>query len=102
MYHKSLGRVHWFLWHLDKSIKRDYKIYFDYACHSYTLIRYSIRIPYDLFVVVRTSKRCFRVVYSCVRSNQMIYKSFSTSKLCADFIKFIYDRSFPLIQYKPP
>lgn len=79
-------RVHWLLWCLNDypDFKRSYIIDLDYLRHNYIFYRLRGRKRlYDCFIVVRTSKRCFRVMYynsrtldiqyfSCYRSENVV------------------------------
>ena len=58
-------RVHWLLWHLPVEFKANYRLIYDYSKHSYMFYRMIglTRRFRDVFIVVRTSKHCFRVSY---------------------------------------
>lgn len=62
-----LARVHWFILNLPLCIKRNYKLHYDYEYHNYMLVRYSSScrssVPVDLFVIIRTSRRCWIGMY---------------------------------------
>lgn len=78
-----LGRVHWLLWNLSSDFKGRYVLKFDYRFHNYFFYRYNthsfkIGISYH---VIRTSKRCFRLMY--YNNGVSRYFSFKTSKACA-------------------
>ena len=82
-----VGRVHWLLWNLSPLFKGRYKLSFDYAFHRYTFYRTycngrSNRLL-DCFIVVRTSKRCFRMSYMNDLYRVALYESFRTSAACA-------------------
>lgn len=70
------GRVHWLLWNLRRDFKGAYQLSFDYVTHNYVFYRMQHRQLYDVFVVVRTSRHCWRCMYSNV--NQHIFEYFST------------------------
>lgn len=82
------GRVHWLLWNLSPLFKGRYKLRFDYAYHNYVFYRvYGIdqrsnRLK-DCFIIIRTSKRCFRLMYYNDAYRLYIYESFKTSEKCA-------------------
>lgn len=58
-------RVHWLLWHLPVEFKANYRLIYDYSKHCYFFYRMigNTRKIRDCFIVVRTSKHCFRVAY---------------------------------------
>ena len=85
-----IGRVHWLLWHLEREFKQEYILSFDYATHSYLFYRMKKRQLYDVFVVVRTSKRCFRVMYANTRTNEIQYFSCLRSINTARRMWYIY------------
>lgn len=60
---KTLCRVHWLLHHLNRDFKRIYTLKFDYSKHCYFFYRLKGRSILDSFIIVRTSKHCFRVSY---------------------------------------
>lgn len=83
-------RVHWLLWNLEKEFKGKYELSFDYSYHKYTFYRYRNKKLYDVFIVVRTSKKCFRVMYSNLRTHDMQYFSCFKSSHCARRMWYIY------------
>lgn len=70
-------RTHWLLWTLNEfpEFKRSYLCAYDYARHNYIFYRMSGRKLYDIFIVVRTSKHCFRVMYYNSRTLEIQYFS---------------------------
>lgn len=86
------GRLHWFLLNLPLSVRVNYVASYDYLYHNYMLIRkhehYSKKSFHetDYFIIVRTSKRCFRVTGHNITSGQTVYKSFKSSQAVADYI----------------
>lgn len=86
------GRVHWFLYHLDPIVKRAYDVLFDYDYHHYFLSRKQLRSMIDCFIVVRTSKRCFRVMYYHFKFNYFEYQSFQKSNEAADYVLRIFEK----------
>lgn len=89
-YHKSLGRVHWLIWNLEKEFKEKYQLSYDYRSHRYTFYRMNGKRLYDCFIVVRTSKRCFRVMYSNVRTGDIQYFSCYKSSHTARRMWYLY------------
>lgn len=85
-----VSRVHWFLWNLDKEIKREYFIKYDYVRHSYLLYRMTGSRLYDCFIIVRTSKHCFRVMYANCETLDIQYFSCLRSVNVARRVWYIY------------
>lgn len=79
-----LGRVHWLLWNLSSEFKGKYVLKFDYKFHNYLFYRFNshTRKIGQVFQVIRTSKRCFRLMY--YDNGKFLYYSFNTSKKCAE------------------
>ena len=90
-YDVKCGRVHWLLWNLSGNFKNKYQLYYDYAYHKYLFYRLEGRRIYDMFSVVRTSKRCFRVMYCNCKIGVHEYFSCKTSKKCAEFMEDIHN-----------
>lgn len=86
---KSICRVHWVLWCLSPQFKGRYILYYDYARHNYLFYRMEGHRLYDLFSVVRTSKRCFRVMYCNTKQGVHEYFSCKTSEECAKYMEDI-------------
>lgn len=84
------GRVHWFLFQLHKDIKKVYQIEYDYLQHSYMLYRLSGKTLFDIFTVIRTSRKCFRIIYVCKSQRLFFYQSFKTSAEAAYYVYRIY------------
>ncbi len=84
------GRVHWLLWHLSAEFKRAYKLSFDYEYHNYHFVRHedgNIRkLPIDEYIVIRTSRRCFRCMYFNYNNNYFEYFSEKTSFAMAEHL----------------
>lgn len=76
----SLCRVHWVLWSLPSEFKGKYNLVYDYAQHKYCFYRLNGRKLFDLFVVIRTSKRCFKISYVNAKKND--FRTFSCRKSC--------------------
>ena len=86
------GRVHWLLWELNKEFKSKYLCSYDYALHRYCFYRMDGRSHrlYDVFLVVRTSRRCFRVTYYNVHTNYSEYLSCTKPSMTAHRMYYIY------------
>lgn len=72
------GRVHWLIWNLPPEFKNSYRLFYNYASHNYMFYRNKGFSIYDIFIVVRTSKRCFRVSY--VNTETSEFQTFSCTK----------------------
>jgi hypothetical protein len=60
------GRVHWLLSSLPSDFVKAYDVVYNYKYHNYRFVRYAenrVRYVIDEFIVIRTSKRCWRVSY---------------------------------------
>lgn len=91
-------RVHWLLWNLTPEFKGKYQLIYDYAKHSYTFYRMDGRKLYDIFIVVRTSKRCWKVSYCNARTKEMQVFSCRKSINAARRMWYIYkidEETFP-------
>lgn len=90
-----LGRVHWLLWNLSPLFKGFYKLRFDYKNHSYVFYRNytapSCRVL-EFYSVVRTSKKCFRLMYFNDFHGVILYESYRTSKECAMRMEELMDK----------
>ena len=98
MYHRYLCRVHWLLLELSSNFKGYYKLLFDYNSHSYTFYRNycegrSNRLR-EVFIVVRTSKRCYRLMYYDDITKIFVYKSFRSARQCAYFMMEMHLRRY--------
>lgn len=79
-------RVHWLLHNLPIDFKRSYRLRYDYNQHSYFFYRnrgYSIK---DCFTVIRTSDKCFKVMYVNTLYNKFIYFTERSSERCANIM----------------
>ena len=85
-----VARVHWLLHNLETEFKGKYQLIWKYENHSYTFYRMSGKKLYDVFIVVRTSKRCFRVSYANSRTGEMQTFSCKKSSICARRMWYIY------------
>ena len=73
------GRVHWFLHYIERipEIIDNYRVIYDYPFHNYFIYRASVLTVFkDFFIVMRTSVRCFRVMYFNAITKDFEYKSF--------------------------
>lgn len=89
------GRVHWLILNLSNQFKSSFICSYHYNKHNYSFYRYighSKRL-FDLFVIVRTSKRCFKLVYTNFISSIYIARTFRTSKECAMYMHAIFEDS---------
>ena len=100
MYHRSLCRVHWLLFDLSTDFKGYYKLLFDYAKHSYLFYRTycegrSNRLK-EVFIVIRTSKRCYRLMYYNHYFNVFFQRSYRSACACALEMEYIFTRKHEL------
>lgn len=84
------GRVHWLLMFLSKEFNRDYRLEFDYEYHNYHFARYEGRRVKDEFIIVRTSRSCFRVMYFNAENTYFEYFAEKTARECAEHIEELY------------
>lgn len=96
---RSLSRVHWLLFELSLGFKGYYKLLYDYDRHSYCFYHNyfsgrSSRLK-EVFIVIRTSKRCYRLMYYDNVRNSFFYESFKSARQCAQFmVRIGYTRYF--------
>ena len=90
MKQKSICRVHWVLWSLPSEFKGKYNLVYDYLHHKYCFYRLNGKKLYDLFIVIRTSKRVFRVSYVNAEEKTMAYFSCRTSTEVGEKLYKIY------------
>lgn len=83
-------RVHWLLHNLSRDFKGAYRLCYNYASHNYMFYRMSGRKLYDIFIVQRTSKRCFRVMYCNTETEEFQYFSCWKSSHTAKRMWYIY------------
>lgn len=90
------GRVHWFLWSLPRAVSKAYTVRYDYEYHNYVLIRYpegdERRKPIDEFIIIRTSRRCWRVMYYHFENEYFEYFSEETSQAAGEHVERVYER----------
>ena len=84
------GRVHWLLWHLPKEFKGAYKLYYNYAKHNYTFIRYRKRTVYEVFIVKQTSKHWWRVMYVNVVTQKYECFGYRNTRIIAEYMYELY------------
>lgn len=89
------GRVHWLLWALRGEFVHVYEVHYDYLYHNYAFIRYRphrYNCILDIFIVIRTSNKCWRVFY--FNDERMIFKfeSCKTFRECASWILNVYSK----------
>lgn len=91
------GRVHWFLWNLPRDLKRAYTIRYDYSKHNYAMFRYpngdERHKPIDIYIVIRTSRECFKITYYRYESNEFEQFSAPTSEKAVAAIMERYERA---------
>lgn len=87
------GRVHWLIYRLSADFKRKYYVNYDYSKHSYLFLRnyggFSLKKlrRSDMFIVVRTSKMCWRVTSHNMPFGSSEYASFRDSQAVADYLE---------------
>lgn len=91
------GRVHWLSDELTGEFGRTYQREYNYRLHNYRFTRYNKRTLIDEFLIVRTSKRCYRVIYYNAQFKFFQYFSASNYKKCADQMREIY-RIFKMLE----
>ena len=84
------GRVHWLSDELAGEFGKAYHREYNYRLHNYRFSRYDKKTLIDEFLVVRTSKRCYRVIYYNAKFKFFQYFSASNYKKCADHMREIY------------
>lgn len=83
--------MHWLSDELIGEFGRAYHRSYNYRFHNYRFSRYNKRTLIDEFLVVRTSKRCYRVIYYNEQFQFFRYFSASNYKECADKMRAIYN-----------
>lgn len=87
------GRVHWLLLNLSGNFKVNHTLSYDYKSHCYTFYRnisQRNKSIIDVYIIIRTSKRCFKLMYNNLMQDIYITKSFKTSKLCACYMDKLF------------
>lgn len=86
------GRVHWLLINLPLYVKKNYYVNYNYPYHDYCIHRKCKKIStynfayMDLYVVKRTSRKCWRLMAFNMETAQTIYRTFSKSAEVAAYI----------------
>ena len=86
------GRVHWLLLFLPRNFTRVYTLQFDYEYHNYHFVRYDARTPIDEYIIIRTSRNCFRCMYFNYKTTYFDYFSEQTAKHTADHIEQLFEK----------
>lgn len=73
-------------------VKVEAKLCFDYEYLNYHFTRYELRSPIDEYIVIRTSRRCFRCMYFNYRYNYFEYFSEETSRETAEHMEKIFEK----------
>ncbi len=68
--------MHWLQYELPVEFKKNYRVTYNQRYHHYRYARYKKRTLIDEFIVVRTSKKCYRVVY--FNNDYLYFKYFSS------------------------
>lgn len=87
------GRVHNLLYELSGEFIKDYELYYNYFFKKYFFCRrdgYLFKNLIDCFTVIRTSRKCYRVMYVNVNYNYFCYFSARYPKQAAEKMKRIY------------
>lgn len=92
------GRVHWLLWNLRGDFKRAYRCVYNYAKHSYVFYRFRGKCLRDVFLVVQTSRHCWRCMY--FDSVMLEFQYFSCFASCHLALRmwFIYRKSVERVE----
>ena len=86
------GRVHWFLYELPMYVRTNYFAFYNYAIHDYMLFRKCKKMSdnnflyADLFIVKRSSHKCWKVMAFNVETSQTEYRAFKRSTEAGQFI----------------
>lgn len=90
---RELCRVHWLLWCLPPQFKGAYRMEYNYKFHKYLFYRMNGRKHriYDVFTVIRTSKRCFRIMYVNAEIKEFLYFSCTTSEEAGQRMNEIFE-----------
>lgn len=94
------GRVHWLLLFLSKRFLNAYRLRFDYEYHNYYFSRYDGRTVRDEFIVVRTSRSCFRVMYFNHVNTYFEYFSEPTAKRTAEHMEELFEKVMKAESYE--
>ena len=83
--------VHWLHMELNGDFTKTYYLSYNRKHHNYRYARYRKRTLIDEFLVVRTSKRCYRVIYFNEDFKFFQYFSCENYRECASKMKEIYE-----------
>ena len=88
------GRVHWLIMFLSREFKRAYKLRFDYEYHNYHFTRYNegSKTPRDEFIIIRTSRSCFRAMYFNYVNTYFVYFSEETAREMAEHVSDLFEK----------
>ena len=82
--------VHWLMWELVGEFTKSYQLSYNRKFHHYRFYRLRKRTLIDEFLIVRTSKRCYRVIYFNEDYKHFQYFSAKNYRECADRIRAIF------------
>lgn len=86
------GRVHWLLINLPLYVRLNYWVNYDYPTHDYFLCRKCRKISLnnfrfmDLYIVKRTSRKCWRLMAFHMETAQTVFRTFRKSAEVAECI----------------
>ena len=83
--------VHWLISELAGEFTRAYKLSYNIKNHNYHFARYNKRTLIDEFIIIRTSKRCYRVMYFNEDFKHFQYFSANNYRECASRMISIYN-----------
>ena len=83
--------VHWLISALAGEFTKSYKLSYNRKYHHYRFYRFRKRTLIDEFLVVRTSKRCYRVMYFNEDFKHFLYFSAKNYRECAERMRGIYN-----------
>lgn len=83
-------RVHWLHYQLSGEFTLRYRLCYNYKFHHYRYARYRKRTLIDEFIVIRSSKKCYRVMY--FNNDFKFFKYFTARNYreCAEKLENIY------------
>ena len=84
------GNVHWLHLELVGEFTKAYRLSYNHSFHHYHYSRYRKRTLIDEFIVIRTSKRCYRVTYFNEDFKHFQYFSARNYRECAKKMIEIY------------
>ncbi len=86
------GRVHWLILNLPLYVIRNYWISYDYTTHDYCIFRRCKQISLnnflymDIYIVKRTSRKCWRLMAFNMETAQTVFQTFRKSVEVAEYI----------------